>query len=372
MYVVYVVCTWFIVCVCVCVLGGLRVCMCVCVWVCVKGYALVVWMTYFVVLGGWCVGPYVCGWWNGSPLALASPHHPLSTSHPPPYTHTRKTELGHLSVTHSHKHTTQTHNTKADVPDLRESRREAARQLGVETNRVLHFVPYKGRSAFWVCLSVCVCVCVDQRAGKRAAVVVRRPPNDAATKCHPDHHRNTQSPQQNPSHLTTAPPPPHTTTTNTHTQTPPPSPHTPRDKQTDEELRRFAIDRLAYKVLATALQLAAEYVESDEVRVFLLKWLVGCLFWWLLGMCERFRVPLATDILPNQPPLLFPTPTHTTNTTKPPPAFPRGRRRAHRRPLPPLHTTTTTATATATTTPAAATSTSASTSATPRLRHHQR
>jgi hypothetical protein len=36
--------------------------------------------------------------------------------------------------------------------------------------------------------------------------------------------------------------------------------------QQDEELRRFAIDRLAYKVLATALQLAAEYVESDEVR----------------------------------------------------------------------------------------------------------
>lgn len=38
------------------------------------------------------------------------------------------------------------------------------------------------------------------------------------------------------------------------------------EKNADEELRRFAIDRLAYKVLATALQLAAEYVESDEVR----------------------------------------------------------------------------------------------------------
>ena len=40
----------------------------------------------------------------------------------------------------------------------------------------------------------------------------------------------------------------------------------------DEELRRFAIDRLAYKVLATALQLAAEYVESDEVRRPFLPW----------------------------------------------------------------------------------------------------
>lgn len=45
-----------------------------------------------------------------------------------------------------------------------------------------------------------------------------------------------------------------------------PHPHPPKKTQPDEELRRFAIDRLAYKVLATALQLAAEYVESDEVR----------------------------------------------------------------------------------------------------------
>ncbi|EWM22693.1 hypothetical protein Naga_100340g8 [Nannochloropsis gaditana] len=59
------------------------------------------------------------------------------------------------------------------VGELGEARREAARQLGVEANRVLHMVPYK-----------------------------------------------------------------------------------------DEETRRFSIDRLVYKVLAKALQLAAEYVES--------------------------------------------------------------------------------------------------------------
>lgn len=53
----------------------------------------------------------------------------------------------------------------------------------------------------------------------------------------------------------------------------------PSIPQKDEELRRFAIDRLAYKVLATALQLAAEYVESDEVRsrglMMEMAWFVG-------------------------------------------------------------------------------------------------
>ena len=45
------------------------------------------------------------------------------------------------------------------MPDLRESRREAARQLGVEANRVLHFVPYKGKCGDgWLgCVRIYVC-----------------------------------------------------------------------------------------------------------------------------------------------------------------------------------------------------------------------